>query len=81
MNATIERVAASGAEQKLAGGPLDQELEFLWEDCGRSGEPYDLSLGRISRNPVVRSRRTGKYLMLPWSRIIELAEEEGIDGK
>ena len=68
-------------EQKTTERPLDEELEFLWEDCDRNGNTYDLYLGRISRNPVVRSQATGKYFMLPWSRIIELATEHGVNIK
>ena len=60
---------------------MDQELEFLWQDCGRSGASYDLYRGRVSRSPVVRSRATGRYFMLPWSPIIELAVAGGVDEK
>jgi hypothetical protein len=56
-------------------------LEFLWKDGGQSGKAYDLYLGRISRNPVVRSQTSGKYFMLPWSEIIELAVKNGLDEK
>jgi hypothetical protein len=59
--------------------PLDQELDFLWQDRDQTGRAYDLYLGRISRNPVVRSHATGQYFMLPWSQIIELAVEHGVD--
>jgi hypothetical protein len=56
-------------------------LEFLWKDGGQTGKAYDLYLGRISRNPVVRSHVTGKYFMLPWWEIIELAVKNGLDEK
>ncbi len=79
MNSTIERSITHNNEQKPAEPLLDQELELLWQDCGQSGAAYDLYLGRISRSPVVRSYTTGKYFMLPWSRIIELAVQKGID--
>jgi hypothetical protein len=81
MNATIQHSTTSGDEQDPSKGPLDQELEFLWKDDGQSGKAYDLYLGRISRNPVVRSQTTGKYFMLPWSEIIELAVKNGLDEK
>jgi hypothetical protein len=81
MNAIIERPAACGHQQTSSNGPLDQELEFLWQDRARSGRAYDFYLGRISSNPVVRSHATGKYFMLPWSEIIELALEKGLDEK
>jgi hypothetical protein len=81
MNAKIQRPATGDNGHEFSEGPLDQELEFLWKDGGPSGKAYDLYLGRISRNPVVRSHATGKYFMLPWSQIIELAVETGLDEK
>jgi hypothetical protein len=81
MNATIEHSTTSHDEPEPSKGPLDQELEFLWKDGGQSGKAYDLYLGRISRNPVVRSQTTGKYFMLPWSEIIELAVNNCLDEK
>jgi hypothetical protein len=81
MNPTIEQSTISNNEQESPKGPLDTELEFLWKDGGQTGKAYDLYLGRISRNPVVRSHATGKYFMLPWSQIIELAVENGLDEK
>jgi hypothetical protein len=61
------------------GASLNQELEYLWEDCDASGKPYEIYLGKISRSPVVRSKISGRYFALPWSRIIRLAVEWGID--
>jgi len=59
---------------------LNQELEFLWEERGPSGKSYDHYLSQISRSPVVRSHSTGKYFMLPWSSIIKLAADAGVDA-
>jgi hypothetical protein len=70
MNATIEHSTASHDGQEPSKGPLDKELEFLRKEGDQTGKAYDLYLGRISRNPVVRSHATGKYFMLPWSQII-----------
>ena len=81
MSTKIERPTTCDNEQKSSPGPLDQELEFLWQERRPSETAYDLYLGRISRNPVVRSHATGKYFMLPWSQIIELAVERGLDKK
>ena len=81
MNALIEHSTTAHDEPEPSKGPLDQELEFLWKDGGQSGKAYDLYLGRISRNPVVRSQTSGKYFMLPWSEIIELAVKNGLDEK
>lgn len=81
MNGTHESPTICGTEQADPDESLNHELEFLWQDRGQSGKAYDIYLGRISRNPVVRSRATGEYFMLPWSQIIELAVQKGIDVK
>ena len=81
MDATIESPAEAINQHSLSEGPLDVELELLWQDRDPAGNSYDLYLGRISRNPVVRSHATGKYFMLPWSEIIELAVEQGVGRK
>jgi hypothetical protein len=78
MSGTIKEQKTNSGNQRVRTGPLDMELEFLWEDRDPAGNRYDLYLGRISRNPVVRSHVTGKYFMLPWSEIIELAVNHGI---
>ena len=57
---------------------LKQELEYLWDDSDADGKSYEIYLGKISRNPIVKSKLTGKYFALPWSLIIKLAVEEGI---
>jgi hypothetical protein len=59
--------------------PLNQELEYLWDDCDSSGKSYEMYLGKISRNPIVKSKITGRYFALPWSEIIKLALAKGID--
>jgi hypothetical protein len=58
---------------------IKQELEYLWDDGGASGKSYEMFLGKISRNPIVKSKITGKYFALPWSVIVKLAQENGID--
>jgi hypothetical protein len=58
---------------------LKQELEYLWDDSDAAGKSYEIYLGKISRNPIVKSKITGKYFALPWSVIIKLALEKGID--
>ena len=58
---------------------LDQELEFLWEDGGAPGRSYEVYLGKISRNPIVKSKISGKFFVLPWSVIIKMAAAKGID--
>jgi hypothetical protein len=58
---------------------LAQELEYLWDESDSTGKSYEIYLGKISRNPIVKSKVTGKYFALPWSVIIRLALEKGID--
>lgn len=58
---------------------LEQELEYLWDDSDSAGKSYEIYLGKISRNPIVKSKITGKYFALPWSVIIKLALAKGID--
>jgi len=58
---------------------LNQELEYLWDDSDSSGRAYEMYLGKISRNPIVKSKITGKFFALPWSEIIKLALAKGID--
>ena len=58
---------------------LEQELEYLWDDSDTTGKSYEIYLGKISRNPIVKSKITGKYFALPWPVIIKLALEKGID--
>ena len=58
---------------------LEQELEYLWDDSDPAGKSYEIYLGKISRNPIVKNKLTGKYFALPWSVIIKLALAKGID--
>ena len=58
---------------------LEQELEYLWDDTDATGKSYEIYLGKISRNPIVKSKITGKYFALPWPVIIKLALAKGID--
>jgi hypothetical protein len=59
--------------------PLSKELEYVWDECDSSGKSYEIYLGKISRNPIVKSKINGRYFALPWSEIIKLALAEGID--
>jgi hypothetical protein len=58
---------------------FEQELEYLWDDSLGAEKSYEIYLGKISRNPIVKSKITGKYFALPWSEIIKLALAKGID--
>ena len=60
-------------------GLLEQELEYLWDDSDSAGKSYEIYLGMISRNPIIKSKITGKYFALPWSVIIKLAVARGFD--
>jgi hypothetical protein len=64
---------ATGQEQ------LKQDLEYLWDDSDSSGKSYEMYMGKISRNHIVKSKITGRYFALPWSEIIKLALAKGID--
>jgi hypothetical protein len=59
---------------------VTQELEFLYETADHRGNLYKFYLGEITRSPVVYSCATGKYFILPWPQILELAVERGIDA-
>jgi hypothetical protein len=74
MNPSFVACECSSGEE-----PLNQELEYLWDDCDSSGRSYEVYLGKISRNPIVKSKITGRYFALPWSEIIKLALAKGID--
>ena len=58
---------------------LDQELEYISDGMDDSGNEYELYLGRIGRNPFVKSVSTGKFFLLPWSEVIRLAEHAGVN--
>lgn len=60
---------------------VNQEMEYLSDDCDSPGNSYEIYLGKVSRNPIVKNRITGKYFALPWSVIIRLALEKGIDER
>ena len=72
MSTILEKTIQSIPHRGLPEDPIEEELESLWPVRDRAGKTYDLYLERISRNPVLRSHATGKYTMLPWSRVIEL---------
>jgi len=59
---------------------LNEELEFLRQERGASGKSFGLYLTKVTRSPVVHSDSTGKFFPLPWSRIIELAADAGVDA-
>ena len=79
MNAKIEHSTTphtAGAFQGAAGSGIG----IPWKDGGQSGKAYDLYLAH-QQESVCRSQTTGKYFMLPWSDIIELAVKNGLDEK
>jgi hypothetical protein len=57
---------------------FEQEIEFVSE-AGAVGKDYDFFLGKITRSPIIKSRVTGRLYFLPWSDIIKLAVEAGLD--
>jgi hypothetical protein len=79
MNAKIEKPNASSIPGKTGENPISEELEYLWDERDASGNSYDIYLGKISRSPVVRSKSSGKYFILPWSEVIKRAIRARID--
>lgn len=58
---------------------FEQELEFVSDAVDKAGNDFQLYLGRISRSPVVKNPRTGRYFILPWADVISLAEAAGLN--
>lgn len=58
---------------------LNQEVEFVSEGEDKADKDYDLFLGKISRSPIVKSRATGRYFILPWPDIIKLGIKAGLN--
>jgi len=52
--------------------PLEQEIEFIFEERDGTGKEYDFFLGKITRSPIVRSRSTGRCFILPWPDLLKL---------
>ena len=78
MNAMTEKMTLPHG-RGYVNDSLDEELEYLWDDCDASGKSYAVFLGKISRSPIVKSKSSGKYFMLPWSQIIKQATKLNID--
>jgi hypothetical protein len=57
---------------------VEEELECLWDDSDSAGKPHEIFLGKISRNPIVKRKITGKHFALPWSVISKLSLAKGI---
>lgn len=54
---------------------------ILRVDCGTASDTdnsYDLST-TMTGEPVIESKRTGKYFILGWQDIVDMAIESGID--
>jgi hypothetical protein len=80
MNAKTEKLTSPNGPAK--GGDsssITEELEYLWDEQDSTGKAYEVYLGRISRSPVVRSKTSGRYFLLPWSQVITLAAKAKID--
>jgi len=57
---------------------LEQEIEFIFEERDQAGNQYDFYLGKITRMPIVKSRATGRFFILPWTDIIKMGAEAGL---
>ena len=73
---------------RFGHGVVDQHWHDLADRRFRvakhAGQPdrrkvSEIYSGKISRNPIVKSKITGKYFALPWSAIINPAMAKGID--
>ena len=58
---------------------LEQEIEFIFEERDGTGNEYDFFLGKITHSPLVRSRTTGRYFILPWPDLLKLAVKAGLN--
>ena len=58
---------------------LNQEFEFVFEGEDEANRDYDLFFGKTSRSPIVKSRTTGRYFILPWPDIIKLGVKAGLN--
>ena len=58
---------------------LNQEFEFVSEGKDEADKGYDFFLGKTSRSPIVKSRTTGRYFILPWPDIIKLGVKAGLN--
>ncbi len=60
---------------------LEQEIEFIFEERDKEGNEYDFFLGKITRSPIIKSRATGKYFILPWPDVIKLGINAGLNRR
>ncbi len=58
---------------------LEKEIEFIFEERDEDGKEYDFFLGKITRSPIVRSRTTGRYFILPWPDLLKLGVKAGLN--
>lgn len=45
----------------------------------RTGSCYEVSVNPATGEPIVRSQETGKWFVLDWAEIVEMAVAAGID--
>lgn len=53
--------------------------EQVGEAEAENGNSYELTTSVSSGQPIVRSQKTGKWFLLSWQEIIDLAVEAGVD--
>ena len=58
---------------------LEQEIEFIFEERDPAGREYDFFLGKVTRSPIVKSRASGRYFILPWPDLIRLGIKAGLN--
>ncbi len=68
----------------MAGKIHESKSLFLKESVGTATDPetnikYEMTTICATREPLVCSKKTGKYFVLAWADILHLAIEAGID--
>ncbi len=69
----------------MRGEIVEKSKFILRVACGTAedtdnGVKYELSTS-IGGNPVVRNAKTGRFFVLSWDDILEMAQEAGIDAE
>jgi hypothetical protein len=77
---------AKKAEKDTLGEIHKPQTLFLRVGVGEAknaedGHMYEMSTNMSDGAPIIQSKKTGKWFVLPWQDIIVLAVKAGIDQK
>lgn len=67
---------------EIPGKILPPSAMILRQHIGRAeheGNQYEMSFSLNNGAPIVFSKTTGKWFMLPWEDVLKMAQERGID--